>query len=237
LEKKSSNNYLISEILKTKIFFILTIGGKVMEKKNILKVLVIASIVVAFAILLPIKLFAHCDTMDGPVVKAAQKALESGDLSPVLIWVQKQDETEIKKAFEKTRAIRKLSPEAKEFADMYFFETLVRIHRAGEGAPYTGIKPAGTDLGLAIPAADSAIASGDIKQVNKLINDAITQELNRRFKEVVEKKNFKKDDIEAGRQYVRAYIEFVHYVESVYNAAKGITETEETAPAVKEHLH
>ena len=207
-----------------------------MEKKNIVKLLAVVC-VLTVVILLPIKLFAHCDTMDGPVVKAAQKALESGDLSPVLIWVQKQQEGEIKKAFEKTRAIRKLSPEAKEFADMYFFETLVRIHRAGEGAAYTGIKPAGTDLGLAIPAADSAIASGDIKQVNILINDAITQELNRRFKEVVEKKNFKKDDIEAGRQYVRAYIEFVHYVESVYNAAKGVAETEETAPAAKEHLH
>ena len=203
-----------------------------MEKKNIVKLLAVVC-VLTVVILLPIKLFAHCDTMDGPVVKAAQKALESGDLSPVLIWVQKQQEGEIKKAFEKTRAIRKLSPEAKEFADMYFFETLVRIHRAGEGAAYTGIKPAGTDLGLAIPAADSAIASGDIKQVNILINDAITQELNRRFKEVVEKKNFKKDDIEAGRQYVRAYIEFVHYVESVYNAAKGVAETEETAPEQK----
>jgi hypothetical protein len=43
--------------------------------------------------------------------------------------------------FTKTLAVRKQSKEAKELADMYFFETLVRIHCAGEGAPYTGLKP------------------------------------------------------------------------------------------------
>jgi hypothetical protein len=58
--------------------------------------------------------------------------------------------------------VRKLNPEAKEFADMYFFETLVRIHRAGEGEPYTGIKPAGRDLGPAVPAADKAIVDGKL---------------------------------------------------------------------------
>ena len=42
----------------------------------------------------------------------------------------------------------------KELSDQFFIKTLVRVHRAGEGAPYTGIRPAGTDLGPAIPAAD-----------------------------------------------------------------------------------
>src|SRR4026207_1638616 len=87
--------------------------------------------------------FAHCDGLDGPVVKAAQKALDSANLSPVLIWVQKRDEPEIKKAFQKTLAVRGLNPQAKELAEPSFFETLVRIHRAGEGASYTGLKPAG----------------------------------------------------------------------------------------------
>ena len=95
--------------------------------------------------------------MDGPVVQAARKALETGEVKLVLIWVQKQDEGDIKEAFQKTLTVRKLGAAAKELADRYFFETLVRIHRAGEGAPYTGLKPAGRDLGPAIPAADEAI--------------------------------------------------------------------------------
>ena len=77
------------------------------------------------------------------MIKAAQKALEMGNGNLVLIWVQQQDEAEIKEAFQKTLAVRQLSPEAKELADRYFFETLVRVHRAGEGAPYTGLNQPG----------------------------------------------------------------------------------------------
>jgi hypothetical protein len=86
---------------------------------------------------------AHCDTLDGPVVMTAKAALEKGDVTPVLKWVRKEDEKEIREQFKKTLTVRAKGPEAKELADMYFFETLVRIHRAGEGAPYTGLKSAG----------------------------------------------------------------------------------------------
>ena len=114
----------------------------------------ILAVLAAAAFLAPQTAKAHCDGLDGPVVKAAQKALAEGNVNLVLIWVQQNDEAEIKHAFEKTLAVRKLNAEAKELADLYFFETLVRIHRAGEGAPYTGLKPAGRDLGPAIPASD-----------------------------------------------------------------------------------
>ena len=42
-------------------------------------------------------------------------------------------------------------------ADLYFFETVVRVHRAGEGAAYNGLKPAGLDEGPVIPIAEKAI--------------------------------------------------------------------------------
>ena len=87
---------------------------------------------------------AHCDTLDGPVVSDARTALADGNVTPVLKWVKADDEPEIRKAFEKTLSVRKLDAGARELADTYFFETLVRVHRAGEGAPYTGLKAAGT---------------------------------------------------------------------------------------------
>lgn len=167
------------------------------------------------------KVFAHCDGMDGPVVIPAQKALETGNVNLVLIWVQKKDEIEIREAFQKTLAVRKLSPEAKELADKYFFETLVRIHRAGEGAPYTGLKPAGRDLGPAIPAADKALESGSAEPLMKLLTDTMQGGIQERFKNAVTKKNFNKDDVEAGRGYVKAYVDFVHYVEGLYEASKN----------------
>lgn len=171
--------------------------------------------------------FAHCDGLDGPVIKSARKALETGNVKLVLIWVQKADQEEIISAFNKTLVVRKLSPEAKEFADMYFFETLVRIHRAGEGAPYTGIKPAGRDLGPAIPAADKAIESGSPKELVKFLQDAVHDGLHPRYMNTLQKKNFDPNDVNAGREYVKAYVEFVHYVEKIYLLTSGEAHSEE----------
>lgn len=164
--------------------------------------------------------FAHCDGMDGPVVKAAQKALGTGNVSLVLIWVQEKDAPELRRAFDETLAVRKLSPQAGELADRYFFETLVRLHRAGEGAPYTGLKPAGRDLGPAIPAADRALEEGSIEPVVKLLTAAVDEGVRQQFKQALAKKSFNKKDIAAGQEYVRAYVTFIHYVERLYEAAK-----------------
>jgi len=163
---------------------------------------------------------AHCDGMDGPVVKAAQKALLSGDVNYVLVWVQKADEGEIREAFEKTATVRKLSPEAKELADRFFFETLVRVHRAGEGAPYTGLKPAGRDLGPAIPAADRAIETGSVAPLETLLTEAVVSGIRTRFEQVRDARAQAGKDVEAGRLYVRAYVTFIHYVERLYEAAR-----------------
>lgn len=162
---------------------------------------------------------AHCDGLDGPVVTAAQRALETGDVNPVLIWVRPQDDDEIKKAFEETLAVRKLNSQAQEFADRYFFEMLVRTHRAGENAPYTGLKSAGRDLGPAIPAADKALESGSDEALVQLLTDAMQEGLRKHFKETVEKKKFTPNDIAAGREFVEAYVAYIHYVERLYEAA------------------
>ena len=164
-------------------------------------------------LLVPGKVFSHCDGLDGPVVKAARKALETRNVNLVLIWVQKDDETEVKNSFQKTLDVRKLSTEARELADMYFFETLVRIHRAGEGAPYTGLKPAGRDLGPAIPAADKAIEDGAAEPLLNLLAETVKEGVRGNFKEVIAKKDFNKDDVTAGRDYVKAYVEFIHFVD------------------------
>ena len=169
---------------------------------------------------MPRSAMAHCDGMDGPVVKAAQKALASGDVNLVLIWVQTADEQEIRQAFERTLTVRKLGAEAQELADMYFFETLVRIHRAGEGAPYTGLEPAGRDLGPAIPLADHALSTGEVDTLVKLISDETRKGLIERFTHAGNAQNFSTANVEAGREYVRAYVTFIHYVERVYEAAR-----------------
>lgn len=195
-----------------------------MKNKIFIALLTLSVILVTVGLFQPRLAIAHCDGLDGPVVKAAQNALDTGNVNLVLIWVQKKDEGELKKAFQKTLAVRKLNPQAKELADMYFFETLVRIHRSGEGAPYTGLQPAGRNLGPAIPAADKALESGKVEPLLKLLTEATQTGIRKQFKQVTGKKSFTKDDVSAGQAYVKGYVEFVHYVERIYEAAKNPAE-------------
>ena len=186
---------------------------------------------------------AHCDALDGPVVVAARQALAKGDVNPVLAWVQAGDEAQIRAAFARTLKVRALGPEAKELADTFFFETLVRVHRAGEGAPYTGLKPAGLDLGPAIPAADQALATGDMKPVFELMHGVLKPGLEARFKAARGTREHAAADVAAGRRAVAAYVDFLHYVDGVYRAAAGSgthaegAEAEAHAPAKPEPHH
>ena len=161
----------------------------------------------------------HCDSMDGPVITQAKRALESGNVNLVLPWVRVEDEAKIRSAFEKTLSVRKLGVQAERLADMYFFETLVRVHRAGEGAPYLGVKPAGQDLGPAIPASDKALDDGSIEAVMKLLNDKIRDGLQDKFRTVLSRRKFDPNDVAAGREYVEAYVSYIHYTEGLWHAA------------------
>lgn len=189
------------------------------SNRGIIRVLFVLFAAVGMAVLLSAPVYAHCDGMDGPVVKAAQEALARSDVNLVLIWVRKNDEAEIRRVFDQTVNVRKLSPQARDLADMYFFETLVRIHRAGEGAPYTGLKPAGRDFGPAIPAADQALKSGDVGPLTNLLVEKMRTGLLDRYKKAMAVKSFKVQDVAAGREYIEAYVTYIHYVEGMFEAA------------------
>ena len=163
----------------------------------------------------------HCDTLDGPLATLAKKALEENNVNLVLPWVRPEDETEIRHAFDHTQAVRALGAKARSLADRHFLETLVRIHRAGEGAPFTGLKPAGLDLGPAVPAADQALKTGSPEALAKLLVDAVSAGLRGRFRAAAENRSFDPNDVAAGRRFVEAYVPYVHYVEKLWEAATG----------------
>lgn len=178
------------------------------------RLLLIVALAVVFWGLASSEARAHCDTMEGPVVNTARMALEKGDVTPVLKWVRKADEDEIKAQFQKTLAARKQGKEAKELADKYFFETLVRIHRAGEGAPYTGLKSEPAEP--IIQAADKALDSGSADQLVKHVSEAATAGIRERFNRVKEAKKHADESVEKGREFVEAYVIFTHYVERIH---------------------
>ncbi|HEX6004081.1 MAG TPA: DUF6448 family protein [Burkholderiales bacterium] len=180
----------------------------------------LAAASVSLLLLAPGSAFAHCDTLDGPVVAAARKALDTNNVNLVLLWVQKKDEADITKHFQKTIAVRKAGGQAKELADMYFFETLVRIHRAGEGAGYTGLKSGPAEPPIA--AADRSIETGKLEEVAKLIFQRTEEGLHKHYDDMMKKKRYNPNDVTAARAFASAYVEYTHYVERLYNAAQTL---------------
>ena len=179
---------------------------------------------------------AHCDTTSGPIIPEARAALEKADVTPVLKWVKKENEAEIRAAFAKAVAVRSMGAEAKELADQYFLETLIRLHRAGEGAPYTGIKDGPVEPIIAM--ADKALADGSVEEMIGKISDHMADAVREKFKRVKEAGAHKGESVEAGREFVEAYVTYTHFVEGIHNALMSAAAHHDegaAAPAAHEH--
>jgi hypothetical protein len=147
----------------------------------------------------------HCDSMDGPVVRAAQRALDTDDADAILPYVAADAEEPLREAFDLARKAREFGGEAAEVAELYFYETAVRLHRAGEGAPYNGLKPAGLDVGPVIPLAERAIETSDPNDLATFLADAVRAETLSRFADMRAAESVAAaDGVVAARAYVQA---------------------------------
>lgn len=160
----------------------------------------------------------HCDSLDGPVVAAARQALEAADVDLVLPFVPENGEDEVRQVFAAALPVRMLGEAAREVADRLFFETVVRVHRAGEGAPYTGLKPAGLDVGPMIPLAERAITTGNPGPVIDHLTAALRDELQRRLDEVNALATRKGHSVPDARAWVEAMLGFEVYSHKLLEA-------------------
>ena len=171
--------------------------------------------VTALIIITPRNAAAHCDTLDGPVIQDARKAIDARDITPIHKWVKPQDEKAVKAAFNKVFTGKSKNQEETEHK---FFATLVKIHRAGEGAPFTGLKPAGA-VEPAVAAADKALASGSADALVKLITDDIAAGIKTRYEHAAATYRHKDESVAQGREFVEAYVAYTHYVERLHQVA------------------
>ncbi len=162
----------------------------------------------------------HCDTLDGPVVTAARQALEAGDVRLILPYVAEEGEGEVTRAFDKVMRLR-ANEQAREIADLYFFETVVRIHRMGEGAPSTGLKPAGLDEGPVIPVAEKAIETGSPDDLIKTLSSMMGEEIRRRFGHMQHLKEHAGRSVADGREYVESMLGLQVWSHSMYERIHG----------------
>ena len=170
-------------------------------------------IVTLLAALKPVTVQAHCDTAEGPAVKDGRKALETGDINYALKWIRADGEAEMRDVFEKALKVRALGAEAAELADRLFLETMVRIHRMGEGVGFTGIQPVGTQIDPVVKAADEAIALGSDADLLPMVPEERRAGLDKRFQAALAIKDFDMDDVAAARRYIAAYVTFFKYAE------------------------
>jgi hypothetical protein len=159
--------------------------------------------------------YAHCDTMSGPVAVAARKALESGDIKLVQIWVGQSQEKELGERFRQCLSVRKMGGQAKELADKYFIETAIRLHRQAEGMSFTGVKPAQA-LPPDVAAAEKALQTGDIEVFTDLLSGEIKEGVQKWFDAAMQAKKHKDDSLDAGREWVDAYVKYVVYVHGLH---------------------
>jgi hypothetical protein len=167
--------------------------------------------------LIGLPVHAHCDMVDGPVVTDARTALQEGDVTAVMKWIPAEGEENVREAFNHSLAVREEGPEARELADRYFFETVVRIHRASEGAAFTGLKPADTPVSPAIQRTDAALANGSVDKLATDIADAVEQSIRTQYTATMEARADRNESVEAGREYVAQYVPFVHYVKRIHD--------------------
>lgn len=165
---------------------------------------------------------------------AARQALEARDVTIVLPFVPEESDAEVRAVFASVLPVRTLSAEAGEVADQLFFETVVRVHRAGEGAPYTGLKPAGVSVGPVIPLAERAIQTGSPDQVATFLAGVLRDELTRRLDEVKTLASVKDRSLPDARRYVEQMLGFEVYSHHVFQALHAAAHGEGGAAHVHE---
>lgn len=158
---------------------------------------------------------AHCDSYDGPVIRDAREALKSNQVNLVLKWVSPAYEDEIKALFTKTYNLRNGDKEVYSIVEQHFLETLVRLHREGEGAPYTGLKPAGSATPI-VQWADRSLESGNVDEMAKAVSGHIEKVIREKFERVESLSGTREQSLELGRQYVAAYVNYTHTVEGIH---------------------
>src|SRR5690554_6851136 len=159
---------------------------------------------------------AHCDSYDGPTVQDAVKALETNNVDLILKWIDKEQEEEVVGLFNKTYSLRKGDPEIYSIVEKHFLETLVRLHRETEGAPFTGLKPAGSTK-MIVQLSDNALAKKDFDSLVVKLNGHIATVLREKYEKVAGLEPVKDDSPEKGREYVEAYVDYTHSIEALHD--------------------
>ncbi|MDD2285429.1 MAG: DUF6448 family protein [Paludibacter sp.] len=202
--------------MKTKDFNLGTESRKRLQirKSNLQKVLPVV-FVSLFLLLFASPASAHCDRENGPVAVDAKEALETGDFSKVAIWISENQEEELRNKFKQSLSVYNKGGESKELATEYFMSNTVRLHRAAEGMPFTGLKPA-QPAANDIQVAEKALETGNLDPVMDMFSSKLEEEAQKWFQKALEAKKNKDESVEAGREWADKYVKYIIYLHKLY---------------------
>ncbi len=189
-------------------------------KKRMFKATLILSLIAIFSFISIQPASAHCDSYDGPALVDAEKALLTNNVDLILKWIDVDMEDEVVPLFHKTYSLKNGDKEIYEIVKKHFFETFIRLHREMEGAPFTGLKPAGTTAHITVMS-DKALETGDLKNLLKVLNNHINSQLQEKYDKTKALYKVKDNSVEEGRAYVEAYVDYTHSLEAVHDILSG----------------
>jgi hypothetical protein len=152
------------------------------------------------------------------VVVAARHVLEEGDVDLVLPYAFEEGWDEIRHAFDLAVRAWAAGGDARAVADRWFFETVVRVHRAGEGAPCTGLKRSGLDVGPVIPVAEHALEQESPDELADLLAARPVEEITHRFHHLAPLKAEAEGGLHQARAHVEAMLALQVWSHSLYGA-------------------
>ena len=203
--------------------------------KTYRSLIAVLSMVFLFLVVTSFPAFGHCDSEDGPIIPLIRSSLEDGNITPLLKWLSPGYEPEIKELFDSVRSLRTQSPEARAIADRLFVETFMRLHRAGEGAPYTGVKKAG-NISPVIAEVDESLESGTVDSLADKIAQAVRSRVVEQYEYAAHLREHQDDSVEDGRAFVKAYITYMHFVEGLHDYLTA-ERHDHGSPGAEDHGH
>lgn len=159
--------------------------------------------------------FAYQDDISGQITRAAERALEISDVRPALVWVGQEDEDEVREVFSEAGTVRKLGIPARQLADRYFIETLLRLYLRRLGLTYTGMEDI-QEPDQVFLAANEALEKGSVNALAAEVSELVAQGISARFDKVLIKRKQMDNSVEAGREYVDAYVDYIRYLEQIH---------------------
>jgi hypothetical protein len=76
-------------------------------------------------------------------------------------------------------------------------------------------------LNLPLRGADRALEKGSVDELARMISAEVAGGLRQRFERAHRARQSAESSVSAGREYVEAYVELMHYVEQLHVAARG----------------